>query len=118
MSPRRPAIPATCAKLDLALVERALVEAQGNVSAAASALSVPTSDLRRLIWGMPALAGAAYEAIERALDEAQATLFEQLRHDDVRVRLKAAIFLVRHSEAARRRGWGRVRASAAFAAPN
>lgn len=118
MSPHRPAVSATCGKLDFALVERALVDAQGNVSAAARALSVPTGDLRRLIWATPALADAAYEAVEQALDEAQAALITGLRHENLGRRLKAAAFFLRRTEAARRRGWGRVRASAASAAPD
>jgi hypothetical protein len=76
MSSRLLAVPAWCKTLDRGLVERTLVDAQGNVAAAARALRVSSGDLRRLIWATPALADAAYEAVEQAIDNAQAALFE------------------------------------------
>jgi hypothetical protein len=110
VSARLPAVSASCRKLDIGLVERALVDARGNVTAAARTLSVPSGDLRRLIWATPSLADAAFEQIEQAIDEAQAVLFEGLQCDDWGRRFQAAVFVLRHSEAARRRGWGNGRA--------
>lgn len=105
MSSRLPAVPASCIVLDFARVERALVDSRGNITSAARALSVPSSHLRRLVWATPSLAGAAFEQIEQAIDEAQASLWEGLRSDDFGRRLKAAVFILRHTDAARRRGW-------------
>jgi hypothetical protein len=75
------------------------------VSAAAKALGVPTADLRAMTRSIPALMDAAFEAIERALDQVEQILREGLRSEDIRQRLKAASFLLRHSAAGRRRGF-------------
>jgi hypothetical protein len=106
VSPRLPAVPASCARLDFALVESAIVDARGNVTAAARALCVPASDLRRLLSATPALADAGFEQIEQAIDEAQAALLEGLRHENLGRRLQAAGFFLRHSGAAERLGNG------------
>jgi hypothetical protein len=45
--PPRPQIPDAVKHLDLAAVEKALVEMNGNVTAASKVLRVPASDLRR-----------------------------------------------------------------------
>jgi hypothetical protein len=47
--------PAGLAGLDLAVVARVLVKHRANVSAAAKALKVSSSDLRRLTWSHPRL---------------------------------------------------------------
>jgi hypothetical protein len=104
---RKPMVPTTCNGLDLGVIERALIEARGNVTAAARALSVPSGDLRKLVWASPSLAAAVYEQIEQGIDTAQGVLFEALRSKDASLRRQAAAFLLSHSEAARRRGWGR-----------
>ena len=103
------ALPVSCRDLDLATVEAELVKRRCNVAAAARALGVPASDLRRLVsWGP--LAAAASEQVEQAIDEAQAVLRDGLKSPDLAVRLKAASTLLALSPAARRRGWGRGRA--------
>jgi hypothetical protein len=97
-------VPASCARLDLALVRERLVLACGNVSAAAKALSVPSADLRRLVLSNATLANAAYEQIERALDKAHAILMEGLRSEDFGQRLRAAKLILAHGPAAKGRG--------------
>ena len=53
------------------------------------------------------LADAIYEGTERAIDEAVQVLFDGLRHPQLSKRLAAAAYLLRHTEAGRRRGWRR-----------
>jgi len=101
----RPIVPASCADLALADVEHELVRAEGNVSAAAKRLSVPAADLRVMTRSVPALMDTAFEAVERGLDRVEQILSEGLRNEDIRRRLKAASFLLRHSGAGRRRGF-------------
>jgi hypothetical protein len=68
-------------------------------------LGVPASDLRRLVsWGP--LAAAASEQVEQAIDEAEHVVRDGLRSPDMGKRLAAASFLLRQSEARRRRGFG------------
>jgi hypothetical protein len=98
--------PASCADLDLPAVERELIRTGANVSAAAKALGVPVHDLRVLTRTRPRLIEIALEAEEQRLDEAQAELFAVLRGKDMRKRLAAASFILRRTEAGRRRGWG------------
>ena len=102
----RSSLPASCRELDLAVVEAALVKHRCNVAAAARALGVPASDLRRLVtWGP--LAAAVSEQVEQAIDRAEAVLLDGLDSPDVMMRLKAASALLRLSPAGRRRGFGR-----------
>jgi hypothetical protein len=89
------------------VVERALVDARGSITATARALSVPSVDLRKLVWANPSLADAVYEQIEQMIDEAGRVLREALRSKDATLRRQAAAFLLSHSYAGRRRGWGR-----------
>ena len=63
-------------------------------------------DLRRLVASHPLLADVIYEGTERAIDEAVQVLVDGLEHSDRTHRLAAAAFLLRHTEAGRRRGWG------------
>ena len=56
------------------------------------------------------LADAIYEGTERAIDEAVQVLRDGLRHPEMSKRLAAAAYLLRHTEAGWRRGWGRRRA--------
>ena len=65
-----------------------------------------SADLRRLVGSRPSLADAVYEGTERAMDEAVRVLLDGLSHTDKTQRLAAAAFLLRHTEAGRRRGWG------------
>jgi hypothetical protein len=76
---RRPTVPESCRSLELAVVERALVEARGSMTATARALSVPSVDLRKLVWANPSLADAVYEQIEQMIDEAWRVLRHALR---------------------------------------
>jgi hypothetical protein len=99
-------VPASCCELDLAEVEAELVKRRCNIAGTARALGVPASDLRRLVsWGP--LATAASEQVERAIDEAEAVLREGMRAKDMGVRLKAAAYFLRHTEAGRVRGFGK-----------
>jgi HEAT repeat protein len=99
-------IPVSCRELDLAAVEAELVKHHCNVAAAARALGVPASDLRRLVtWGP--LAAAVSEQVEQAIDRAEAVLRDGLSSPDALVRLKAASALLTLSPAGRRRGFGR-----------
>ena len=102
---RRPALP-----VGLEVIERELLNKCGSVSAAARALGVSSVDLRRLVGSQPLLADAVYEGTERAIDEAVQVLLDGLSHPDKTQRLAAAAFLLRHTEAGRRRGWGGRRA--------
>jgi hypothetical protein len=47
----------------------------------------------------------ALEAAERAMDEAEAAIYEGLRSPDKGRRLEAAAYILRKSPAARRRNW-------------
>jgi hypothetical protein len=76
-----------------------------NVSEAASELGVGSADLRRLLWARPQLADAAVEVEERRLDLAEKNIYEALRSDDPRRRDAAAMFTIRNSHRARKRGW-------------
>jgi hypothetical protein len=107
---RRPAPP-----VDLEAIERVLLDKCGSVSAAARALGVSSVDLRRLVGSRPSLADVIYEGTERALDEAVQVLLDGLSNPDKTQRLAAAAYLLRHTEAGRRRGWGRRRASSVTA---
>jgi hypothetical protein len=78
------------------------------VSAAAKRLGVPVHDLRLLTRARPKLMEAAFEAVERSLDEAEAIVSEAMRNGDARQRIAAAGYFLRVSLAGRRRGWGRV----------
>ena len=63
-------------------------------------------ELRRLVGSRPLLADAIYEGTERAIDEAVQALLDGLRQPEKSQRLAAAAYLLRHTEAGRRRGWG------------
>src|ERR1700729_3107912 len=93
----------------LRAIERELLDKCGSVAAAARALSVSSADLRRLVASRPSLADVIYEGTERAIDEAVQVLLDGLSHPDKTQRLAAAAYLLRHTEAGRRRGWGRRR---------
>jgi len=105
MKLRQPALP-----VDLGAIERELLDKRGSVSAAARALGVSSVDLRRLVGSRPLLANAVYEGTEQAIDAAVQVLFDGLRHPEMKQRLAAAAYFLRHTEAGRRRGWGRRRA--------
>ena len=51
-----------------------------------------------------------FEHIEQEIDAAWQVLRDGLKSDNGRTRIRAAAYIVRHTEAGRRRGWGRRRA--------
>ena len=104
MSPH-PAVPATVANLDLAVVVEVLARHACNVTDAARDLGVPPSDLRRLLWANPKLQDEAFEVVEARLDLAEKNIAEALNSDDSRRRDAASFFVVRNSVRAKRRGW-------------
>ncbi len=104
-SQRRLPAPASCANIDLARVEVALVKHRANVHAAARELNVPSADLRKLTWSHPRLVEVALEEAERLVDRAEAKLNEALDGDHKDRALSAAMFILRHHRAAAVRGW-------------
>jgi hypothetical protein len=104
-------VPASCAHLALAAIEAELVRTEGNVTAAATALSVPSADLRKLVWSTPSRTDVIFEQLEQMIDEAEQALRDGLKDKDAGRRLHAAVTLLTQSEAGRRRGWGRSGAS-------
>jgi hypothetical protein len=100
-------VPASCAHLDLAAIEAELVRTEGNVTAAATALSVPSADLRKLVWSTASLTDVIFEQLEQMIDEAEQALRDSLKDTDMGRRLQAATALLTLSPAARKRGWGR-----------
>jgi hypothetical protein len=97
--------------LPVAAVERALVEAAGSVAAAARSLGIASADLRGFVRAHPLLVDLVFEQIEQEIDAAQQVLRDGLRSDNARTRIRAAVYIVRHTEAGRRRGWGPCRSS-------
>jgi hypothetical protein len=81
-----------------------LSRSHGNVAAAARALSVPSSDLRRLVQATPALMDAVFEELECGVDQAIAILIAELKNPDLRRRIRAAGFFLRHTAVGRLRG--------------
>lgn len=96
-------VPASCAKLERAAIEAALVKACGNITATAKKLRVPSSDLRRLVRSS-SLADVVYEQVEQTFDQALQVLFDGLKSPDPAHRQLAAKMLLR-TEAGRLRGW-------------
>jgi hypothetical protein len=52
------------------------------------------------------LADLVFEQIEREIDTARQVLLDGLRSDNAMTRIRAAAYILRHTEAGRRRGWG------------
>jgi hypothetical protein len=104
---RRPKVPVGVAHLDLDRVRRKLFEADGNVTRAAKALKVNSVELRRLTQRHPTLLMDALEMAHRQVDKAERKLSEALDGDHKDRALAAAFFILRHSAAARERGWSR-----------
>jgi hypothetical protein len=102
-SPRRLEVPASCAGLDPEVVEQAFVAASGNMSETARALGVASADLRAFMRSTPSLAEAMLERLEEEIDAAVAVLLSALRSPYPSRRLKAATYLLRHTEAGRAR---------------
>jgi hypothetical protein len=92
--------------LPVATVERALVEAAGSVAAAARSLGIASAGLRGLVRTHPSLAEVVFEQIEREMDSAWKVLLDGLHSDSVMTRMRSASYILRHTEAGQRRGWG------------
>ena len=93
--------------IPVATIKQALVAAGGSVTGAARTLGIASASLRRLVRAQPLLAEVVFEQIEREIDAAQQVLWDGLDSDSVMTRMRAAAFVLRHTEAGRRRGWGR-----------
>ena len=94
------------ATISPAAVKQALVQAGGSVTGAARALGIESASLRRLVRAQPLLAEVVFEQIEREIDAAQQVLWDGLNSDSVMTRIRAAAYILRQTEAGRRRGWG------------
>jgi hypothetical protein len=101
----KPVVPDSVKHLDPDVVVETLSRHGVNVSDAAGELGVGSADLRRLLWARPQLADAAVEVEERRLDLAEKNIYEALPSDDPRRRDAAAMFTIRNSHRARKRGW-------------
>jgi hypothetical protein len=102
---RELAIPESVRHLDGDAVIDALARHNGNVSAAAKDLGVPSADFRAFLRPNPQYQAAAHELIEHRQDLADATILEALKHPDLRYRLPAAMYQSRYSTVAAARGW-------------
>jgi hypothetical protein len=91
-------------------VKQALVQAGGSVTGAAWTLGIASASFRRLVRAQPLLADVVFEQIEREIDAAQQVLWDGLDSDSVMTRMRSASYILRHTEAGRRRGWGMRRA--------
>ena len=89
-----------------AAVKQALVEAGGSVTGAARTLGIESATLRRLVGANPLLADVVFEQIEQEIDAAHQVLWDGLESDSVMTRMRVAAYILRHTEAGRRRGWG------------
>ena len=89
-----------------AAVKRALVDADGSVTGAARTLGIASANLRRLVRAQPSLADVVFELIEQEIDAAQQVLWDGLDSDSAMTRMRAAAYILRHTEAGRGRGWG------------
>jgi hypothetical protein len=105
MSARELTIPETVRHLDGDAVIDALSRRNGNTSAAARDLNVPSADFRAMLRACPQYVAAAHELVEHRQDLADETILEALQHPDLRYRLPAAMFQSRYSAVAAARGW-------------
>jgi hypothetical protein len=94
-----------------AAVKQALVETAGSVTGAARTLGIASASLRGLVRSHPSLTDTVFEQIEREIDAAWQALLDGLTSDSVRTRIRAASYILRHTESGRRRGWGTSRKS-------
>ena len=91
--------------LALDVVEEAMIRHGARVTDAAGELGVPISDLRKLCFAVPRLMDVAFEHEEKRIDLAEQRIDEALRSDDSRRHDAAAMFVLRNSSKAKRRGW-------------
>jgi hypothetical protein len=99
---RRSKVPASLANIDLERVKRALFKHEGNISLAARTLKVNSFELRRC-WAKYELIALALEHAHRLVDKAEQKLTEALDGDHAERSLRAAMFVLSHSDAARER---------------
>jgi hypothetical protein len=92
--------------IPIATIKQALIDGGGGVATAARTLGVSSAKLRSLIRARPVLADVVFEQIEQEIDAAQQVLWDGLDSDSVMTRMRAAAYILRHTEAGRRRGWG------------
>jgi hypothetical protein len=83
-----------------------MIQAGGSVTAAARTLGIASASLRGLVRALPLLADVVFEQIEREIEAAQQVLWDGLDSDSAMTRMRAAAYILRHTEAGRRRGWG------------
>ena len=95
--------------IPVATIKQALIDAGGSVVAAARTLRIASADLRGLVRAHPLLADIVFEQIEQEIDAAWQILLDGLRSDKAMTRMRAAAYILRHTEAGRRRGWGSAR---------
>ena len=94
-----PAIP-------IATIKQALIDTGGDTARAARALGISKATLREMVRSRPLLADVVFEQIEQEIDAAQQVLWDGLDSDSAVTRMRAAAYILRHTEAGRRRGWG------------
>jgi hypothetical protein len=70
-----------------------------------------SAKLRALVRTHPLLADAVFEQIEQEIDAAHQVLLDGLESDNAMTRIRAAGYILRHTEAGRRRGFGPRRSS-------
>lgn len=93
-------------ELNETIVERLILEMDGNIGAIASILDVRSSELRAFVEKTPKLRDAMSETFELAIDQAVKTLWEGVRDEgSFQNRFYAAKAFL-HSAAGRKRGFG------------
>ena len=92
--------------VELTVMEQTLIDKGGCLPSAARALNMPSAELRRIVAATPSLADSIFEQIEQHIDAAVQTLVDGLASDNAMTRIRAAAYILRHTEAGRRRGWG------------
>jgi hypothetical protein len=68
-------------------------------------LGVASASLRGLVRAHPLLGDEVFEQIEQEIDAAQQVLRDGLRSDNALTRMRAAAYILRYTEAGRRRMW-------------
>jgi hypothetical protein len=92
--------------IPVATVKQALIDAGGGMATAARTLGISSASLRSLVRTQPLLVDVVFEQIEQEIDAAQQVLWDGLDSDSLTTRIRAAAYILRHTEAGRRRGWG------------
>ena len=92
--------------IPVATIKKALIDAGEGMAAAARTLGILRASLRSLVHAQPLLADIVFEQIEQEIDAAQQVLWDGLDSDSAMTRMRAAAYVLRHTEAGRRRDWG------------